>query len=211
MRHAQHAGLLLAQHADPWDRLLAAQAKLENFGLISNDSKMSESGIAQFWQDDMPPSRILLALTCALALQGCVALAVVPILAGGGAIVRSAVSGDRTRQAIAEGTDIVPETIDVAEFAEFTLLDMDQLPAPPVSIPRAGPLAELHREASALVAAGWLEGAPLPGVGLPESALLVNPASLAPSRAACEEAIPAMLVDLDPGEQPMPLDGAARH
>ncbi|QZH74020.1 MAG: hypothetical protein JY451_09655 [Erythrobacter sp.] len=121
--------------------------------------------------------------------------------------MRNAVSGERTRQAIAEGTAIAPETIDVTEFAEYTLLDISELPAPPSRIPTAGPHAQLHREASALLQAGWLDGAPLPDTALPESALLLNPSSLTPSRVACEEAIPALLVDLDPGAESMPLDG----
>jgi PIN domain nuclease of toxin-antitoxin system len=47
--HAQQAGLMQAPNVDPWDRLLAAQARLENLVLVSKDSKMDEFGIAQFW------------------------------------------------------------------------------------------------------------------------------------------------------------------
>ena len=47
--HADLAGSLISSNNDPWDRLLAAQAKLENLALISNDSKMAEFGISQFW------------------------------------------------------------------------------------------------------------------------------------------------------------------
>lgn len=47
--HADLAGSFVSLNNDPWDRLLAAQAKLENLALISNDSKMDDFGIAQFW------------------------------------------------------------------------------------------------------------------------------------------------------------------
>lgn len=47
--HADLAGSFVSTNNDPWDRLLAAQAKLENLTLISNDSKMGEFGISQYW------------------------------------------------------------------------------------------------------------------------------------------------------------------
>ncbi len=47
--HADLAGSFVSSNNDPWDRLLAAQAKVENLALISNDSKMEEFGINQFW------------------------------------------------------------------------------------------------------------------------------------------------------------------
>ena len=47
--HADLAGSFASSNNDPWDRLLAAQAKLENLALISSDSKMDEFGISQFW------------------------------------------------------------------------------------------------------------------------------------------------------------------
>ncbi len=47
--HAQLGGSFMSANNDPWDRLLAAQAKLDNLALISNDSKMDEFGISQFW------------------------------------------------------------------------------------------------------------------------------------------------------------------
>ena len=46
---ADLAGSFKSLNDDPWDRLLAAQAKLENLALISNDSKMHDFGISQFW------------------------------------------------------------------------------------------------------------------------------------------------------------------
>jgi PIN domain nuclease of toxin-antitoxin system len=47
--HADLAGSFVSANNDPWDRLLAAQAKLENLALISNDSKMADFGISQVW------------------------------------------------------------------------------------------------------------------------------------------------------------------
>ncbi|WP_066546940.1 MULTISPECIES: type II toxin-antitoxin system VapC family toxin [unclassified Sphingomonas] len=47
--HADLAGSFISSNNDPWDRLLAAQARLENLALISNDSKMAEFGISQYW------------------------------------------------------------------------------------------------------------------------------------------------------------------
>ncbi len=47
--HADLAGSFVSANNDPWDRLLAAQAKLENLALISNDSKMNDFNISQFW------------------------------------------------------------------------------------------------------------------------------------------------------------------
>lgn len=47
--HADLAGSFVSSNNDPWDRLLAAQARLENLALVSNDSKINEFGISQFW------------------------------------------------------------------------------------------------------------------------------------------------------------------
>ena len=47
--HADVAGSFESSNNDPWDRLLAAQAKLENLALISNDSKMKDFEITHFW------------------------------------------------------------------------------------------------------------------------------------------------------------------
>ena len=37
MRHAQHAGLLPGDHRDPFDRMLVAQAILDNLVMVSNE------------------------------------------------------------------------------------------------------------------------------------------------------------------------------
>ena len=47
--HSEIAGGVVSSNNDPWDRLLAAQAKLENLALISDDGKMNDFGISQFW------------------------------------------------------------------------------------------------------------------------------------------------------------------
>ena len=47
--HADLAGSFHSANNDPWDRLLAAQAKLERLTLISNNSEMRDFGISQFW------------------------------------------------------------------------------------------------------------------------------------------------------------------
>ena len=47
--HAELAGSFLSANNDPWDRLLAAQARIENLGLVSNDGNMSDLGVRIFW------------------------------------------------------------------------------------------------------------------------------------------------------------------
>ena len=48
-RHAMEAALLDWQHRDPWDRILAAQTRLENCQLASRDSIFDELGIDRLW------------------------------------------------------------------------------------------------------------------------------------------------------------------
>ncbi len=47
--HGDLAGSFVSSNNDPWDRLLAAQAKLENLTLVSNDRKMDEFEISLSW------------------------------------------------------------------------------------------------------------------------------------------------------------------
>ena len=47
--HAQLAGELPGAHADPFDRLLAAQARLEDLRLVTNDPAMKPLGAAAYW------------------------------------------------------------------------------------------------------------------------------------------------------------------
>lgn len=47
--HAQLAGELPGAHADPFDRLLAAQARLEDLRLVSNDAALEALGAKPYW------------------------------------------------------------------------------------------------------------------------------------------------------------------
>ena len=48
-KHAIRAALLPAHHRDPFDRLLVAQAEIENASIVSRDSKFDEYGIHRIW------------------------------------------------------------------------------------------------------------------------------------------------------------------
>lgn len=47
--HVRLAGLLISAHRDPFDRLLAAQAKIEGLTLVSADPKMQTLGAPWLW------------------------------------------------------------------------------------------------------------------------------------------------------------------
>ena len=47
--HGDLAGSFSGSHRDPWDRLLAAQAIIDDVTLVSNDIKLREFGIEPFW------------------------------------------------------------------------------------------------------------------------------------------------------------------
>ena len=47
--HAEYAVLLNWEHRDPWDRLLAAQALLENCILVSVDKVFDATAVARRW------------------------------------------------------------------------------------------------------------------------------------------------------------------
>jgi PIN domain nuclease of toxin-antitoxin system len=49
LRHAQAAGLLAIPHKDPFDRLLIAQAQLENLTLVSNEAIFDTFAVARLW------------------------------------------------------------------------------------------------------------------------------------------------------------------
>ena len=143
--------------------------------------------------------RALFALGSAFALQGCVlAAAAVPVLAGG-ALVGSTAFGDRTRQAIAEGNEIDPESIAANSLAEYAAAPQGLAFAPAAVLPRTGAYADLLVFTNRAI--GEREEA--------QSALLADPTMLQPERAPCEEDLPAVLIDLDPGEGVMALDGEA--
>ena len=47
--HARLAGSFPAKHGDPFDRMLAAQAFLENLTLLSNDPQLDHFHIQRTW------------------------------------------------------------------------------------------------------------------------------------------------------------------
>jgi PIN domain nuclease of toxin-antitoxin system len=49
VRHAMHAGALPAPHADPFDRMLAAQAELEEMTLVTADPAFAQFDASVLW------------------------------------------------------------------------------------------------------------------------------------------------------------------
>ncbi len=49
MRHAQRAGNLIGHHRDPFDRMLIAQAMLEDLTLVSNERAFDAYGVRRLW------------------------------------------------------------------------------------------------------------------------------------------------------------------
>jgi PIN domain nuclease of toxin-antitoxin system len=49
VRHGQHAGALPGPHRDPFDRMLIAQAILEDCVLVSNETKFDAYGVIRLW------------------------------------------------------------------------------------------------------------------------------------------------------------------
>jgi PIN domain nuclease of toxin-antitoxin system len=47
--HAQRAGHLPGEHRDPFDRMLAAQAQIEDLPIISNDEAFASFGVERIW------------------------------------------------------------------------------------------------------------------------------------------------------------------
>jgi PIN domain nuclease of toxin-antitoxin system len=47
--HAQLAGALPGDHTDPFDRLLAAQARLEDLRLVTSDAALLALGASCYW------------------------------------------------------------------------------------------------------------------------------------------------------------------
>lgn len=47
--HAQDAGALPGTHADPFDRMLIAQALAERMALVSNESTFDQFGVTRIW------------------------------------------------------------------------------------------------------------------------------------------------------------------
>jgi len=49
LRHGQAAGALPGPHRDPFDRMLIAQAMLENMALVSNERAFDVYGVRRLW------------------------------------------------------------------------------------------------------------------------------------------------------------------
>jgi PIN domain nuclease of toxin-antitoxin system len=49
IRHAERAGGLPIEHRDPFDRMLIAQALLEDLLLVSNDAVFDAAGVCRYW------------------------------------------------------------------------------------------------------------------------------------------------------------------
>ena len=49
LRHGQVAGSLAGAHRDPFDRMLIAQAMLENLVLVSNELAFDAFGVVRLW------------------------------------------------------------------------------------------------------------------------------------------------------------------
>jgi PIN domain nuclease of toxin-antitoxin system len=49
MRHAQRAGRLPGEHRDPFDRMLIAQAQLDDLTIVSNESAFDAYGVSRLW------------------------------------------------------------------------------------------------------------------------------------------------------------------
>jgi PIN domain nuclease of toxin-antitoxin system len=47
--HAQRAGRLPGAHRDPFDRMLAAQAQLEDLPIVTNDKVFDTFGVTRIW------------------------------------------------------------------------------------------------------------------------------------------------------------------
>jgi PIN domain nuclease of toxin-antitoxin system len=47
--HVRHAGMMVAAHRDPFDRLLAAQAAIEGLIVVTTDQKLVGLGVPVLW------------------------------------------------------------------------------------------------------------------------------------------------------------------
>jgi PIN domain nuclease of toxin-antitoxin system len=49
VEHGRLGGMLPGEHRDPFDRVLAAQALIENLPLVSNDAAFAGFGVKMLW------------------------------------------------------------------------------------------------------------------------------------------------------------------
>ena len=47
--HAQRAGRLAGSHRDPFDRMLIAQAQIEDLPIVTNESVFDDYGVTRIW------------------------------------------------------------------------------------------------------------------------------------------------------------------
>jgi PIN domain nuclease of toxin-antitoxin system len=47
--HGIRAGSLAGSHKDPFDRMLVAQAQIENLAIVSNDAQLDGHGVSRVW------------------------------------------------------------------------------------------------------------------------------------------------------------------
>jgi PIN domain nuclease of toxin-antitoxin system len=49
VRHAQRAGRLIGSHRDPFDRMLIAQAQIEDLPIVTNDDVFDDYDVTRLW------------------------------------------------------------------------------------------------------------------------------------------------------------------
>lgn len=49
IEHGIRAGSLPGSHKDPFDRMLVAQAQMENLAIVSNDAELDSYGVSRVW------------------------------------------------------------------------------------------------------------------------------------------------------------------
>ena len=49
LEHAERAGQLQIAHRDPFDRVLIAQAQIEDMWLVSNEDSFDSAGVRRYW------------------------------------------------------------------------------------------------------------------------------------------------------------------
>ena len=49
LEHAERAGRLQIAHRDPFDRVLIAQAQIEDMWLVSNEDMFDSVGVRRYW------------------------------------------------------------------------------------------------------------------------------------------------------------------
>ncbi len=52
--HARLAGSLPGEHKDPFDRMLAAQCRVENMSIVTADPQMRQFGLSILWSTERP-------------------------------------------------------------------------------------------------------------------------------------------------------------